>query len=231
VTSKDGSVVSLEHFNNGISSKVLTPEEGSVAKVYEYKGVGHEGKNPAFTDVTDDILKQAQAETKQIRPVYRELPEGGAAGDNMGVMLRGNFGKVAGKEVKEGEYSSLSSYVESSQDISRVDFNKHLREIAGPPPADMVDPHAHHILFKEGNGAAQKALVKEGQDLLRRNGIDPIFGKENLVWAPNRVAGQHDIAALRNVIEQVKAVELDGGTYDDIVDKLRKLGVIAAARR
>jgi len=30
----------------------------------------------------------------------------------------------------------------------------------------------------------QLRLVQEGQDILRRNGIDPIAGPENLVWAP-----------------------------------------------
>ncbi len=67
----------------------------------------------------------------------------------------------------------------------------------GEPPANMIDPHVHHILFKIGNGAAQQELVKEGQEILRKYGIDPIVGEENLVWAPNRVAGQHDIAALK----------------------------------
>lgn len=32
----------------------------------------------------------------------------------------------------------------------------------------MIDPHAHHILFKKGNGKAQQELVKEGQEILRK---------------------------------------------------------------
>jgi hypothetical protein len=39
------------------------------------------------------------------------------------------------------------------------DFGKHLRKIIGDPPAGMVDPHAHHILFKKGLGEAQQELV------------------------------------------------------------------------
>lgn len=99
----------------------------------------------------------------------------------------------------------------------------------------MVDPHAHHILFKEGLGDAQKALVKEGQALLRRYGIDPIWGLENLVWAPNRIKGQHGIEVLRNVVEQLKAVEELGGDFafirDQLMIELKRLGKLAAIRR
>ncbi|UJF32198.1 AHH domain-containing protein [Paenibacillus hexagrammi] len=54
----------------------------------------------------------------------------------------------------------------------------------------MIDPHAHHILFKKGLGKTQQELVKEGQEILKEYGIDSIMGLENLVWAPNRVKGQ-----------------------------------------
>ncbi len=105
----------------------------------------------------------------------------------------------------------------------------------GNPPADMVDPHAHHILFKEGNGQAQKTLVQEGQALLRRFGIDPIYGLENLVWAPNRITGQHDYAGLKNVVNQLKMVEEMGGNFDfikgELTIQLKRLGKIAATRR
>jgi hypothetical protein len=45
--------------------------------------------------------------------------------------------------------------------------------------------HAHHIIPKEAIGVEGKAAAAEGQALLRRNGIDPFYGKENLAWAPN----------------------------------------------
>ncbi len=99
----------------------------------------------------------------------------------------------------------------------------------------MIDPHAHHILFKEGNGIAQKALVQEGQALLRNYGIDPIFGLENLTWAPNRIVGQHDIKALTNVVDTLKLVEELGGTQEylkkKLINALRELGEQAATRR
>lgn len=114
--------------------------------------------------------------------------------------------------------------------MKNIDFGEYLRKIKGEPPANMIDPHAHHILFKTGNGAAQQELVKEGQEILRKYGIDPIVGEENLVWAPNRVVGQHDTAALEKVVNGLKAVDKAGGDYDDIVDDLNMFGQIASER-
>lgn len=94
----------------------------------------------------------------------------------------------------------------------------------------MIDPHAHHILFKTGHGAAQQELVNEGQEILRKYGIDPIVGEENLVWAPNRVVGQHDTAALEEVVNALKAVDKAGGDYDDIVEVLNMFGQIASEK-
>ncbi len=110
-------------------------------------------------------------------------------------------------------------------------FGKHLRKLKGAPPANMIYPHAHHILFKEGLGEAQKQLVREGQELLRRFQIDPIMGPENLVWAPMRAEGQHGPEALRHVVDQLKAVEAEGGGREEIVEKLKDLGKIAAQRK
>ncbi|HIF5697786.1 TPA: hypothetical protein ACX3DO_003661 [Vibrio parahaemolyticus] len=95
----------------------------------------------------------------------------------------------------------------------------------------MPDPHAHHILFKKGLGAEQQALVTEGQILLRKYGIDPIFGPENLVWAPNRIEGQHDIKALQQVIDFLKMTDEMFGTREEMINALKSLGKTAAERR
>lgn len=112
----------------------------------------------------------------------------------------------------------------------RPDFGKHLRGLAGPPPAGMFDPHAHHIIFKAGREGAQKALVAEGHALLGRYGIDPIWGEENLTWAPMRVDDQHSTETLRKAVDKLKKVEAKGGTYEDIVRALKLLGRQAAQR-
>lgn len=114
--------------------------------------------------------------------------------------------------------------------MKNADFGKYLRTVAGEPPVDMVNPHAHHILFKTGLDDAQKSVVEEGEAILRKYGIDPIVGPENLTWAPNGVTGQHDFAAIEHVVNQLKAVDAGGGDYDDIVDMLEELGNVAARR-
>ena len=70
-------------------------------------------------------------------------------------------------------------------DRGRTAWKDYLTGIKGAAPVDMPNPHAHHILFKKGLGEAQQLLVREGQDLLRKVGIDPLFGEEVLYWAPN----------------------------------------------
>jgi hypothetical protein len=43
--------------------------------------------------------------------------------------------------------------------------------------------------------------MKEGQEILRQVGIDPLFGKEVFVWAPNNPPGQHHIDALQPLVD------------------------------
>ncbi|MDE8674458.1 T7SS effector LXG polymorphic toxin [Priestia aryabhattai] len=119
----------------------------------------------------------------------------------------------------------------STENVDQIDYGAYLKKNIGNPPNDMYDPHAHHIVFKKGNGAAQKELVREGQEILREYDIDPILGLENLVWAPNRVKGQHGIEALTNVVDNIRKVRDAGGDREDMVEMLEKLGDIAKRRR
>ncbi|CAH0155846.1 hypothetical protein [Peribacillus simplex] len=96
----------------------------------------------------------------------------------------------------------------------------------------MIDPHAHHILFKKGLGQKQKELVAEGQEILKRYGIESIIGEENLlVWAPNRIAGQHGIDRLQHIVDKLKEVDSFGGTREKMVDMLKLLGEEAASMK
>nr|WP_275994431.1 polymorphic toxin-type HINT domain-containing protein [Argonema antarcticum] len=111
--------------------------------------------------------------------------------------------------------------------VHNAEYGRFLRRQIGDPPTDMENPHAHHILQKLGREGTQRALVQEGQAILRKHGIDPIWGLENLVWAPNR---GHTTAAQELVVEELKAVDAAGLGYDDIVTVLRRHGRIAANR-
>ncbi|WP_244658460.1 T7SS effector LXG polymorphic toxin [Priestia megaterium] len=129
-----------------------------------------------------------------------------------------------------GKISELGITKEYNEVLLKIDFGKYLTGLIGGPPEAMINPHAHHILFKKGLGQKQKELVQEGQEILRKYGIDPIIGQENLVWAPNAVVGQHSIDALEIVVHRLKAVESEGGDLDDIVDALEELGNLASRR-
>jgi YD repeat-containing protein len=110
-------------------------------------------------------------------------------------------------------------------------WGEYLTRMKGPAPDGMFDPHAHHIVLQAGNGAAQKALVAEGQGILRSVGIDPITGPENLVWAPMRVADQHAIGPLRTVVTELREAQQFGLSRDAMVEILTRNGKLAAARR
>ena len=76
-------------------------------------------------------------------------------------------------------------------------------------------------------------LVREGQEILRQVGIDPIFGKEVFVWAPNNPPGQHDIVALQPLVDALRKSPKgpDGKPYyQNIVDILDEFGRDAAKR-
>ncbi|MEI4804026.1 AHH domain-containing protein [Bacillus sp. FJAT-51639] len=129
------------------------------------------------------------------------------------------------------ELSDLGVIKEYNEVLIKIDFCKYLRGLIGDPPADMVNPHAHHILFKKGLGQKQQELVREGQEILRRYGIEPIIGKENLVWAPNIITGQHGIECLQHIVDKLKEVDSFGGTREKMVEILKLLGEEVASMK
>ncbi|MEH7164146.1 T7SS effector LXG polymorphic toxin [Priestia megaterium] len=130
-----------------------------------------------------------------------------------------------------GKMSELGITKEYNEVLLKIDFGKYLTGLIGGPPEAMINPHAHHILFKKGLGQKQKELVQEGQEILRRYGIEPIIGEENLVWAPNRIAGQHGIERLQHIVDKLKAVDSFGGTREKMVEMLKLLGEEAASMK
>ncbi|MDD9796581.1 T7SS effector LXG polymorphic toxin [Priestia megaterium] len=130
-----------------------------------------------------------------------------------------------------GKISELGITKEYNEVLLKIDFGKYLTGLIGGPPEAMINPHAHHILFKKGLGQKQKELVQEGQEILRRYGIEPIIGEENLVWAPNRIAGQHGIERLQHIVDKLKAVDSFGGTREKMVEMLKLLGEEAASMK
>ena len=113
-------------------------------------------------------------------------------------------------------------------------WNHHLEKTLGiAKPTRDIAPytwHAHHILFKEGLNAAQKELVDQGQDILRKVGIDPLFGKEVLTWAPLNPKGLHAKPTVDALVKDLQAL-WDSGIRDkgEFADILKKHGEFAAS--
>jgi hypothetical protein len=86
-----------------------------------------------------------------------------------------------------------------------------------PLTGEMKKWHAHHIVRKDGDTNSDRA-----QELLVEYGFDPYFGKECMVWAPNR--GHTDIAeakAANAIIDVVSKGVADGETFQKIRSRLR----------
>ncbi len=73
-------------------------------------------------------------------------------------------------------------------------------------------------------------MSKRGQKILRKYGIDPVIGIENLVWAPN-ATGQHVTANLKKVVDASEWVDKKYDSYEAIAAILKKYGKIASKRR
>ncbi|WP_394903562.1 hypothetical protein [Clostridium butyricum] len=102
----------------------------------------------------------------------------------------------------------------------------------GESPKGMIDPHAHHICFKIGNGKNQKKLVNELQNLLVSYNINPILSKEVLCWAPNRgTKDQHSYKTLKALGDELKEMKELGGNRDDIIDILNRHKEVASSRK
>lgn len=84
--------------------------------------------------------------------------------------------------------------------------------------------HAHHIVMQEGSGAAGKAAVEESQAILRKHGIDPFRGQENLVWAPNNGYLRKDEYA-QKVLERLKGAKQ---TKEGITKALKDIAEIVS---
>lgn len=198
----------------------------------------------ALVSPTGHVIRTISTETKTVKELMQQASVGdyldniaNAGGGVNGTKMNKLKNAIQNNIFSVDELSEISKKMdelgiakEYNEALLKIDFGKYLKKLVGDPPSAMINPHAHHILFKKGLGESQQKLVQEGQELLRRYGIDPIIGQENLVWAPNAVIGQHSLDALENVVNQLKAVEAEGGDFDDIVEALEELGELASRR-
>ncbi|WP_226793532.1 AHH domain-containing protein [Bacillus sp. B1-b2] len=184
--------------------------------VYRFDGKVTKKTGNTVSDYINDIIVNGKVDAVRVNKLKNAIQNNTFSVDEL-------------SEVRK-KMSELGITKEYEEALIKMDFGKYLRGLIGEPPIDMINPHAHHILFKKGLGPKQQELVREGQEILKRYGIDPIIGEENLVWAPNAVVGQHSLDALELVVNRLKAIEEMGGDFDDIVEALEDLGDIASTR-
>ncbi|MCU5181951.1 MULTISPECIES: AHH domain-containing protein [Bacillus] len=193
------------------SNKIIDDKIKGVEASLASKGTGK-----TVSDYLDDIIVNGNVDAAKMNKLKNAIQNNTFSVDELSEISK--------------KMSDLGITKEYNEALIKIDFGKYLRGLIGDPPAAMIKPHAHHILFKKGLRQKQQELVREGQEILRRYGIDPIIGKENLVWAPNAVIGQHSFDALENVVTRLRAVEFEGGELDDIVEALEELGELASRR-
>jgi len=192
-------------------------ERKTLGELFSAVNSGTRGTGNTVSDYLDDIIVNGNVDAAKMNKLKNAIQNN-------------TFSKEELAEISK-KMSDLGITKEYNEALLKIVFGKYLRGLIGDPPTDMKNPHAHHILFKKSLGEDQQKFVQEGQEILRKYGIDPIIGKENLVWAPNRIAGQHSIAALENVVNQLKAVDAAGADLDDIIEILEDLGKQAASRK
>lgn len=213
----------------GVGKAYVMPGVGMVREIgqhslkdaYQYmKSVGEKGVKGTGNTVSnylDDIVEAGSVNATKMNKLKNAIQNNTFSVDELSEISK--------------KMSDLGINKEYNEALIKLDFGKYLRGLIGDPPAAMIDPHAHHILFKKGLGQKQKELVQEGQEILKRYGIEPIIGEENLVWAPNRIAGQHGIERLQHIIDKLKAVDSFGGTREKMVEMLKLLGEEAASMK
>ncbi len=213
----------------GVGKAYVMPGVGMVREIgqhslkdaYQYmKSVGEKGVKGTGNTVSnylDDIVEAGSVNATKMNKLKNAIQNNTFSVDELSEISK--------------KMSDLGINKEYNEALIKLDFGKYLRGLIGDPPAAMIDPHAHHILFKKGLGQKQKELVQEGQEILKRYGIEPIIGEENLVWAPNRIAVQHGIERLQHIIDKLKAVDSFGGTREKMVEMLKLLGEEAASMK
>ena len=101
------------------------------------------------------------------------------------------------------------------------------RTLKSTSSANMKNPHDHHTLEVNGRPGEHRAIVREGQEILRNYDIDPLHGLENLVRAPNK---GHTMGAAQELVDELKAAKEYGFSRNDVVEILKRHGEIARGR-
>ncbi|MCZ2340834.1 MAG: AHH domain-containing protein [Bacteroidales bacterium] len=95
-------------------------------------------------------------------------------------------------------------------------------------PAGSPQPHAHHIVMKKGKGVEANKDSLAAQKILQSYGIDPIFGYQNLVWAPlwpGHTTPKNGAVYAKAVLTALETVVGENGNKSDIITALQSIAI------
>ncbi|UOE61894.1 AHH domain-containing protein [Priestia filamentosa] len=187
-----------------------------------------------FRSAKEYIVKGKEAVKKvgdwQIPSLQKQLigPNGVRLRNNTTVKEAGQYlyntvkdgGQQVAKVVTEGSRAVKEGGAKVVRNMNNFNFGAYLRKAKGDPPAGMVRPHAHHVVVK-GLFMNRKKIVRSyaeySRQLLRDVDIDPIFGLENLHWAPNK---GHSNAYIKEVAKELRELKKEDAPREAYVEKL-----------
>ena len=133
-------------------------------------------------------------------------------------------GKLTKAELKRYlDYKEGLKYFQQYMDPDDLAYFNKLR------PEEMDRAHLHHILQKLARNTDLARDILEVQKKLLGIGIDPIIGREILVYAPN-ITGQHGYDAMRPIIDRLNDAFRNRWGKKRIVALLKELGEEAAGK-
>ncbi|MGZ9868322.1 pre-toxin TG domain-containing protein [Priestia endophytica] len=190
-----------------------------------------------FRSAKEYIVKGKEAVKKvgnwQIPSLQKQLigPNGVRLQNNPTVKEAGQYlyktvkdgGQQVAKVVTEGSRAVKEGGAKVVRNMNNFNFGAYLRKAKGDPPAGMKRPHAHHVAVK-GLFMNRKKIVRSyaeyGRKLLRDVDIDPIFGLENLHWAPNK---GHSNAYIKEVTKELHRLKRREAPREAYVEKLEEI--------
>ncbi|EHA1124192.1 Rhs family protein [Vibrio navarrensis] len=84
----------------------------------------------------------------------------------------------------------------------------------------MINPYAHHTVFKKGRGKQMRVYLDESKDILEKYDIDWYRGPENLGWARNK---NHSTEAAKAVRDELVKADVEVGKKEAVLDVLETM--------
>jgi hypothetical protein len=211
------------HTANALVNETLTPEEffNGLNPIYAGAVLGHEfgsGDGMARAGIVGGVLGAVALGAG----LQKYGSSGGMTfGDiNASGPYKYQRGSVNIQLVGKSEASSETRKFGPIAGETEPAWGEMVRRIEGEPPVDMVNPHGHHTVFKQGRGQKMQQYLNDSKNILESYDIDWYKGAENLGWAPNK---NHSTAAAKAVRDALTEAHTNVGTREAVLDSLSKM--------